>query len=135
MADGTSKAIEDVHVGDVLQGYDPATHALVAARVLETRTHSPADITGLVIVNESVIATANHPFVVGGKGVRADALHAGDPLVRLSAGGAATPDRVKSVRLLPNKTVTYDIVVAQPGTFFAGGVLAQIKPVPLLVSP
>jgi hypothetical protein len=129
MADGTSKSVEDVRVGDWVKSYDPLTRAIIEARVTDTQAHSPElSADGIVLVNELVAATTNHPFDVEGRAVRADALRVGDHILRLSPAGGWQQDVVRTVRVVPGTVPTFNLSVGAPANYFADSVLVQIKP-------
>ena len=63
MADGTSKKISDVEVGDMVKGWDEATDTVKNSAVNEIQVKSHDDIYELHLENDKVIKpTCNHPF-------------------------------------------------------------------------
>jgi hypothetical protein len=82
MADGTSKAIEDVAVGDEVRAADPDTDEVVGRRVLDTYVTDGVETYEVATSGGTVVSTAEHPFWVDGKGwVPVRALVPGDKLV------------------------------------------------------
>ena len=82
MADGTSKAIEDVAVGDEVRAADPETDEVVSRRVLDTYVTPDVATYAVETSGGTVVSTAEHPFWVDGKGwVPVRALVPGDKLV------------------------------------------------------
>ena len=82
MADGTSKAIEDVAVGDEVRAADPETDEVVSRRVLDTYVTPDVATYAVETSGGTVVSTAEHPFWVDGKGwVPVRALLPGDKLV------------------------------------------------------
>ena len=82
LADGSSKAIEDVVVGDEVVAADPETGETYAKPVVDTYVH--ADVETFVVETSagSVTSTAEHPFYVEGKGwIPVRSLEPGDLLV------------------------------------------------------
>jgi hypothetical protein len=68
LADGTSKAIEDIAVGDQVLAADPETGETVAKPVVDTYVHHDVDTYRVKTSTGSVTSTAEHPFWVDGKG-------------------------------------------------------------------
>ena len=87
MADGTSKAIEDVIAGDEVLAADVATGETVAKPVVETYIHEDVETWTVETSAGTVTSTAEHPFYVIGKGwTPVRELTAGDQLVDESDG-------------------------------------------------
>jgi len=137
MADGSTRPIEAVRVGDRVQSVDHATGRLVTATVTATRQHGPeGSADGIVVVNGKLRATRNHPIRVGGVVLRMEQLKVGDELTRLGtvtagASALAQPSTVETIAIEPGGVRTYDIRVDGPGNYFADSVNVLIKPEPL----
>ncbi len=132
LADGSSKPIEDVRVGDVVLSYDVARAELAPGVVTETFVHEDSD--GLVMINEELVATANHPIFSDGDWVRADELGPGSSLLLAhdvdATDGVALvvgPGEVRQVAALQGRATTYNFEVAVHHDYFAGGVLVHNK--------
>jgi hypothetical protein len=133
LADGSTKPIEQMQVGDQVLAYDELTGKVVPARVADTFIHTDVH-KSLVAINGWLLATANHPFYVKGRSepVRADELQLGDELLVLDDGpGKAEPGlrsvKVASLEQLPPAKTVYNIEVEGTHNFFAGGVLVHNK--------
>jgi hypothetical protein len=133
MADGSTRAIDQLAVGDMVLAYEERSGRVVPARVSRTYVHDGSQ-EGLIAVNGSLLATADHPFYVSGRGapVRAGDLRVGDELLLLD-GIPGTPTAglatlaVDSLRPLPPAPTVYNIEVEGPHNYFAGGVLVHNK--------
>jgi Pretoxin HINT domain len=133
MADGSARSIEQVDVGDWVLGYDLGTQRVVAAPVVMTFVHPlGAHSSPIVRINESLRATANHPFYSNGRWVAAEALSPGDSLVMLDRvdgeGLRVSSGKVSSLIVESKRETTYNIEVAGVHDYFAGGVLVHNKP-------
>ena len=129
LADGTTRAIEAIKVGELVKSYDPASGRFVAATVKEVVRHDAQSSTEVIMVIDGVLhVTPNHPMHVGGRQVRADELKVGDELVVVE-GGAPRGRVVSSVEREPGLVPTFDLVVDGPGNFVAEGIVVDIKPV------
>ncbi|HEX7153172.1 MAG TPA: phospholipase D-like domain-containing protein [Thermoanaerobaculia bacterium] len=128
LADGSTKPIERVAVGDVVLSYDEATGTIVHAQVSKTFEHTDVH-TSLVEVDGHLQATADHPFYVRGRKepVRAADLRPGDQLITLNGLKALAPRRVTTTRPLPAPGTVYNIEVNGPHNYFAAGVLVHNK--------
>ncbi|GAA1982509.1 LamG-like jellyroll fold domain-containing protein [Catenulispora subtropica] len=128
MADGTSKPIEQVKVGDTVTNADPATGATqrhnVDAVIVTKTDHDFADVT-ITTPNgdQTVHTTYHHPFysVDNASFIEAVKLKPGDRL--------ETPDgavKVSAVRLFHDSQTTYDLTIDGLHTYY---VLAGDTPV------
>jgi hypothetical protein len=132
MADGTQKAIEHVVAGDMVMAFDERRSQLVPGEVVRRFVHPTSD--SLVVINSTLVATANHPFYSAGNWVRADALNVGAPLLTLheldSVNGSRLEvalDGVFQLAMREGTTTTYNFEVAVHHNYFAGGVLVHNK--------
>ena len=96
MGDGTSKAIEDIGVGDEVQAADVASGTTFAKPVVETYVHKDIETWTVETSAGEVTSTAEHPFYVIGKGwTPVRELSAGEKLVNEANQGveviSATP--------------------------------------------
>ena len=120
MADGTTKPIEDVEIGDYVWATDPETGEAGPRRVVDTIVGGGTkELVDINIVGSTITATDQHPFWVDDRGRWIDAgdLHAGDVLL-LADGSTVTVDGVGervAVQRVHNLTVdgihTYHVVV------------------------
>lgn len=134
LANGQTRPIEKLMVGDEVLAYDEARGEVVTSRVSRSFVHTDFG-NALIRINGDLVATANHPFYVRGRAepVRADALSRGDELLGLEgatikgAGRSVRALRVRSLeRSAPTGTV-YNIEVAGWHNYFAGGILVHNK--------
>lgn len=119
MADGTTKPIADVHVGDMVMAADPETGERGPRGVTDTIVGDGVkELVDIEIDGDVVTATDGHPFWVDDEGrwVDAEDLEAGDVLL-LADGDTVTIDAVRErteVRRVHNLTVdgihTYYVV-------------------------
>jgi len=119
MADGSSKAIENVKAGDLVLSKDEKTGEIVKRKVVETKVRT-ADATLVVEVagGGRVEATAEHPFYVEGKGWT--------PAGQLAIENAIVTRTGPSVKVVKiekkEKSVTvYNFEVADTHSYFVGG--------------
>ena len=82
LADGTSKAIEDVVVGDLVLAGDPESGETSARPVVDTYVHEDVETYAVETSTGTVTSTAEHPFWVEGRGwTPVRELQPGDKLV------------------------------------------------------
>ncbi|MFJ1899528.1 polymorphic toxin-type HINT domain-containing protein [Streptomyces sp. NPDC088115] len=129
LADGTTKNIEDVEVGDIVLATDPVTGETKKRTVTNTiRTEDDKDFTELAIEADGetskLVATDTHPFwsTAGKKWVDAGDIQPGVTL-RTSDGSLA---EVVGVRHYQKRQRTYDLTVDSTHTYY---VLAGQTPV------
>lgn len=110
MADGTTKPISDVKIGDWVWAHDPETGETGARQVVDTIVgDGEKHLVDIEALGDTVTATAGHPFWVEDEGRWVDAgdLEAGDRL--LLADGSTAPvtaiDEWAGVQRVHNLTV------------------------------
>ncbi|MCD5353835.1 polymorphic toxin-type HINT domain-containing protein [Kineosporia mesophila] len=121
MADGTSKPIKDVEIGDKVLATDPATGESGARTVTAVMVHQDTELTDLSIRDESgktavVHTTQEHPFWNAGDRQWTDArdLKAGDQLTPTTG---ALPE-VMQVRVFDGSATMYNLTVADIHTYY-----------------
>lgn len=116
-------AIEDLRPGDAVVAFDTRTGQRVTTRVthLIPREHRP--VAAIDLSNgQALRVTAEHPFFVPAEGfVRAEQLSPGDEL--LGADGERVT--VLATTAFEDDETVYDLSVAEPHDYFAGGVLVH----------
>lgn len=125
MGDGTTRAIDSLHPGDLVMAFDEKTGQASARPVDHLAVHSVDESAkGLVLINDSIRVTPNHPFLVQGRRVAAGDLRVGDVLRTAVVDGHGVAsfrdDPVRSVRVLGGGVVTYDIDILPPAGYFVG---------------
>jgi hypothetical protein len=79
LADGTSKAIERIQVGDVVRSYNQQIGKFENKRVTQTFVNETDEICRISLSNGEIIsATPEHPFYVNKQWIEAQDLRAGD---------------------------------------------------------
>lgn len=138
MADGSTRPIEAVSVGDRVLAYDEARGWRVPARVVRTYVQAGFG-RELVRINGSLTATRSHPFYIEGRGVRpARELAVGDRLLGLPDGAkgarasrdAVVPVTVQEIEHLEPVPMVYNLEVSAERNFFADGLLVHNKTTP-----
>jgi hypothetical protein len=134
MADGTTRPIERVAVGDWVLAYDFAREQVVPAHVVRTFVH-PAheESASIVQINGDLRATTNHPFYANGRWVRAGQLNVGDSLLLLSSDREVSltvplQTRVLSLSMEQERETTFNLEVGTYHNYFAGDMLVHNKP-------
>ena len=145
MADGSSRSIETVRIGDFVASYDEVAGEFHATRVTRALVHGPdSSREGFVLVNGTLRVTPNHPLLVNGRRTFAGNLHAGDEVMTPFALGAvrrqssvvlaAIPSRIQRVEHVPGAGLsTYDLQTEDGVGFYADGVVVLLKPVDPLI--
>jgi len=133
LANGASKPIEQVEPAEWVLTFDRATHTLVPAQV--TARIVRQDAQRFVRINDSLVATDNHPFFTDTGWVRAVDLRVGATLLSLAeAHGAAVsalsvqPAQIAQLTLEAGGGPTYNLHVDGQHSYFAGGLLVHDRP-------
>lgn len=141
MADGSSRPIETVQVGELVASFDARTGESHATRVTRALVHGPdSSRDGFVVVDGVLRVTPNHPLLVNGRRAYAGDLHAGDEVLTPPALGAlrrqssvalaAIPHRTQRIEHVPGAGMsTYDLQTEDGIGFYADGVVVLRKPV------
>jgi hypothetical protein len=120
LADGTTKPVEKIQVGDRVLSYDQLAAGMTSAEVVAV--HAPYAAAHYFVVNEKVSMTENHPVLVGGEWVAAGQLKVGDMLTR--AGG--DQESIFSIRRVDEAVTVFNFQVSL-GTYVAGGFIMHNK--------
>ena len=126
MADGTTKPIQDVKVGDEIENAQPGGHDQKHRVDVVHKTLTDTDFTGLTIATpagpETITGTQNHLYydLTADRFVNASELKPGDHLQTI---GGDTVVRVLGVRNYTSSMVTYDLTIDGLHTYYvvAGG--------------
>ena len=114
MADGSTKPIKDIRVGDkvLTQGDD---QVLISGEVTST---SATSVSGYLLVNGNLRVTDNHLLFVNNKWLRADQMRIGDTLI----GDDGKEVIVQTLEYRRKQIEVYNFTVKDTNTYFAGGV-------------
>ncbi len=122
MADGTSKNIEDIKIGDMVLSFDEQEKKLVADEVKNVAKQK-AD--NYIIINGHLRVTPNHPFYSNGRWMPIGDLQVGDVIFTSQAKEELITEIVK----VEDTVEVYDIEVNPYHNYFAGGYLVHNKEV------
>ena len=140
MADGSTKAIQDIKTGDIVKSRDPATGKDENEPVIQTQNHVAPQVVDVHLSDgEKITCTPQHPFYVNGKGFEEAAdLTTGDELSEgdepAAAAAKPAPSTVKVDSIVWNARATtpsaapivYNFEVAATHTYFVGTVLGGV---------
>jgi hypothetical protein len=115
MADGKTKLISEIEIGDEVLAYDPESGERGPRRVTHLWVHQDT-LVGLEIGGAIVTTTENHPFwnETDGRWERADALDSGD-FVLTANGGRLRVGRMSRVALFAS---AYNLTIDDIHTYF-----------------
>jgi hypothetical protein len=110
LADGSTKNIEDIKIGDTVIGFDPATGKTINSKVTDTANRMVDSYYIVKTENSSVNATAGHRFYVGNGEYKAlSDLNPGDMLYIYDGGKNQTiKDTIISKTLVEKETTVYN---------------------------
>ncbi|MBI2593506.1 hypothetical protein HYW44_02595 [Candidatus Daviesbacteria bacterium] len=115
MADGKTKNIEEVRVGDYVLTRSEKDANLVNAKVLGNHE---ADAGGYLILNGDLKVTANHILRVNNKWMEAGSAQIGDEFT----DNVGSQVKISSIEWQRGKFKVYNLEVEKYHTYFAGGV-------------
>jgi len=128
MGDGTTRAIGELRVGDVVMTFDFATHALVPSPVESIDAHGPeASRDGLLVINDRLHVTPNHPIYETSRGgIRADQLRVGDEILDVQ-GRTVRGEIVKSIVTAPGNVPVLTIAARNHQLFIVSDTVMEEK--------
>jgi len=105
MADSSTKNIEDIQVGDLVQSYNTITNTKIPGVVTETYIHNEQEMGEYYIeINNELSVTPNHYLYTDGTWVQAQYLQKGDQV--------STNDiQITTVEYIPTQVQTHDFRV------------------------
>ncbi|KKW01415.1 MAG: Cell surface protein [Parcubacteria group bacterium GW2011_GWA2_48_9] len=121
MANGSTKPIEDVMIGDAVKAYDVETGTLVENQV--TQYYEYAAETYLII-NGDLKITKLHPVYSHGEWVEIGKLKVGDSLTN----DQGQPLIIDSIQETNEKVNVYNLEVSPDNTYIAWGIIVHNKP-------
>jgi hypothetical protein len=124
MADGSTKAIEDVKAGDEVSSYDTERETLLTAKVERTYHHTGEQMShAYLLINKRIGVTPNHSLYVSGEWRAAFFVRNGDWLTTKDG-----PELVVSVETVFKEVQTYNLHIDHEShNYFADGILAHNK--------
>ncbi|WP_206751350.1 polymorphic toxin-type HINT domain-containing protein [Cryobacterium psychrophilum] len=123
MADGSTKPIKDVKLGDEVAATDPETGETTWEPVTRLHVNQDTDLTDVTVENEAtgtravLRTTSKHPFWVADRGEWVDAADLQPGTQLLGAEAAATP-RVVAVSVVPRTGEMRDLTVEKIHTYY-----------------
>ncbi len=125
MADGTTKPIESIQVGDMILAFDEQTQTMKPDKVAKLLRHPPEDT--YLIVNSHLKVTSIHRVLSKGEWIPIGQLKVGDTLT--NAQGQEVP--IESIVLVKEKIDIYNFEVNPYHTYVADGyIVHNAKPLP-----
>ena len=121
MADGTTKPIEEIAVGDVVLAYDKASGQMKPDPV--KRLHAPVTVDSYLLVNDRLRITRTQPVFSAGKWVEMGQLAVGDTLT--GADGRAVP--IETLVVVDTPITVYNFDTNPYETFVAEGFIVHRK--------
>jgi pretoxin HINT domain-containing protein len=122
LADGSSKPIVDIQVGDAVTSYNLLLDAIVSTRVVEVFKHERESTKPLLLINGYLKVTPEHLLWDGFMWRDAGGFEVGDELLNVDGGAM----KITSIELLQSDETVYNLHVDNVlHNYFAGGVLVH----------
>ena len=121
MADGTTKPIEEIAVGDVVLAYDKVSGQMKPDPV--KKLHAPATVDSYLRVNGNLRITPSQPVLSAGRWVEMGEQKVGD--ARTSADGRPLP--IETLEVVQGPITVYNFDTNPYETFVAGGAIVHRK--------
>jgi hypothetical protein len=119
LADGTTKLVETIEVGDRVLSFDESTKSITETEVVAVQEPFIAD--RYYVINESLRVTHTHPFLSRGRWVDAMNLKVGDRVT-----GDGSERTVFSIKEVEEEAMAYNFQVAN-GVYLAAGMVVHNK--------
>jgi pretoxin HINT domain-containing protein len=120
LADGSTKPVETIAIGDVVLSFDESSKTMKPAAVVAT--HAPFETNHYRILNGNLRLTEAHPVLMNGRWVNAGDVKVGDALTDLRGHAV----RIISIEEVNDSAPTYNFQVST-GTYVAGGIVVHNK--------
>ena len=119
LADGTTKPVEAIQVGDRVLSFNELTRKMTESVVVAV--HSPFVTDQYFVINGNLRVTQTHPFLSGGRWIDATNLKVGDIVA-----GDGSGRTIYSIKQVEEKALAYNFQVAS-GTYLAAGMIVHNK--------
>jgi hypothetical protein len=118
--DSGAKPVQELAVGEQVWAYDTSRKRKVLTPVEAVVSNAASSV---LVINDNLRVTPEHPVYVDGRWIRAGNLRAGQRLLRfdLASVTSSVPQQLTA------QTVVYDVSVGWPHNFFAAGWLVHNK--------
>jgi hypothetical protein len=128
LADGTTKAIEDINIGEKVLGVNEEDGSFVETEVVETYYHPGVE--GFLVIttedNRTLKITGNHPVRNGNRYIEASSLKIGDTISILE-NKKLTSSKIVSIIRNNSSVDVYNLEVDKTHNYFAEGCLVHNK--------
>ena len=115
MADGSVAPIESIREGDLVSAYDESAGVVASARVTHTFQRCASDLVAVIVDDQTIRATCEHPFFVANVGwVPAEQLKEADHVLTCHGDTKS----VRRVERLPSSLDVYNFEVEGFHTYF-----------------
>ncbi len=118
MADGTSKHIKGIKVGDFVASFDVEGERACVSEVLENNGHTASEY---VIINGILRATSHHQILTSNGLKTVGELKVGNYLL----GNDGVKIAVETIEKIEENVVVYELGLTNPSTYYADGFLVQ----------
>ena len=127
MADGTTRAIESLSIGDRILAFDANGSHTALAPITTTFHHASSAMAGsYLVINGTLRITPDHVMYINGRWVGAGTARVGDRM--LGVNGKPVP--IVSIETVNDRVPTFNLEVEGLHTFFAAGVLVHNSKLP-----
>jgi len=120
LADGSTKAIETIQIGDKILGYDELSSKSSNVDVISV--HAPYSVESHFVINKKIHVTEYHPILSNGDWVNATELKVGDVM----QGENGFDVKIVSIQKVEERGTAYNIQV-EGGTYIADGIVVHNK--------
>ncbi len=111
-----AKPIEQIKLGDIVWAYNDTTGQYGQKKVIHLFQFERDSVYHIAIGKETIKATADHPFYIGGRWLRVAELKVGDS-VKLFDGSNLV---IEQITVVPGRTTVYNFEVEDYHTYYVG---------------
>ena len=111
-----AKPIEQIKLGDIVWAYNDTTQSYGQKKVIHLFQYQRDSVYHITVGKETIKATADHPFYIGGRWLRVAELKIGDS-VKLFDGSNLV---IEQITVVPGRTTVYNFEVEDYHTYYVG---------------
>ncbi|RMG39322.1 MAG: hypothetical protein D6719_13620 [Candidatus Dadabacteria bacterium] len=118
MADGSTKPVQDIRVGDLVTSWDDKSKTVTTGKVIAFQSKLAPEY---YILNDKIEATPTHPFMVNGKWTAVAAIEPGDVIRSVDGKNI----KITSKKHIKKEVAIFNFTVEKFHNYYVEGLLSH----------